>query len=281
MNFNQLKLFTTLAEELHFGAAADKCHVSASALSRNIKQLEEALGANLFERSNRHVELTEHGRQFLPFAHECLSQWQLYQESLNTDCLRGQLSLYCSVTASYSFLYETLTQFRRLHPGIAIKVHTGDPASALDRVLSQAEDLAIGTMPTVLPDEILFKPIRRTQLVLWSAKGQHWADDWSQIPVILPEEGIARERINQWFRQQQIKPLVYAEAKGNEAIVSMVSLGFGVGIAPAIVVENSPLASQVERFAIQPNLGAYDIGLFVLKKRLKRPILAAFWQALN
>jgi LysR family positive regulator for ilvC len=57
----------------------------------------------------------------------------------------------------------------------------------------------------------------------------------------------------------------------------MVSLGFGVGVAPQIVVDNSPLANKVKRFDPQPDLGPYDTGICVMEKRLKSPIVNAFW----
>src|SRR5690606_26158318 len=132
MDITKLRLFCNLANSLHFGRAAGSSHVSPSTLSRNIKHLEEDLGVSLFVRDNRSVALTHEGEQFLQFAKEVLQQWETYQESLLTqaDQLRGQLSIYCSVTASYSFLYEILTEFRVNHPGIAIKLHTGDPAQS-------------------------------------------------------------------------------------------------------------------------------------------------------
>ena len=55
----------------------------------------------------------------------------------------------------------------------------------------------------------------------------------------------------------------------------MVSLGFGVGVLPKIVVDNSPLAEQVEPFISQPDLGPYSMGICVMEKRLKSPILGA------
>jgi LysR family positive regulator for ilvC len=58
----------------------------------------------------------------------------------------------------------------------------------------------------------------------------------------------------------------------------MVSLGFGVGLAPKIVVDNSPLANKVKHYYVQPELKPYDVGVCVLQKRLKSPIIEAFWQ---
>lgn len=284
MDITKLKLFCALASSLHFGRAATACHVSPSTLSRNIKQLEDDLGVSLFERDNRSVALTHEGQSYLNFAKEVLQQWETYQESLiaQADQLHGQLSIYCSVTASYSFLYDILTEFRVKHPGIAIKLHTGDPAQSIERVQAGNEDIAIAAKPEKLPTGISFKPIAHSSLVFICAKDhQEWKDaDWNQIPIIIPEEGLPRERLNLWFNEQGIKPNIYAEVKGNEAIVSMVSLGFGVGVLPKIVVDNSPLANQVETFARQPDLGPYSMGICVMEKRLKSPILAAFWAQL-
>jgi len=284
MNISTLKNFCSLTQHLHFGRAADTCHISPSALSRNIKQLENDLGIQLFERDNRSVTLTQDGEQFLIFAREILHQWDIYQESLlnQADQLRGQLSIYCSVTASYSFLYDILTEFRKQHPGIAIKLHTGDPAQSIERVLAGDEDIAIAARPDKLPAGISFKPITDSPLIFICAKQKtEWNGiDWKKIPVIIPEEGLARERLDAWFASQQIKPNIYAEVKGNEAIVSMVSLGFGVGVLPKIVLDNSPLKDQVENFIHQPDLGPYAMGICVMQKRLKSPIVSAFWEQL-
>ena len=285
MDITKLKMFCSLANSLHFGRAASSCYVSPSTLSRNIKQLEEDLGVSLFDRDNRSVALTHEGISFLQFAREVLQQWESYQESLlaQAEQLHGQLSIYCSVTASYSFLYNILTEFRVKHPGIAIKLHTGDPAHSIERVQAGHEDIAIAAKPDKLPAGISFKPIAHSPLIFICAKQQQeWNEaKWSEIPIIIPEEGLARERLNSWFKTHHIKPNIYAEVKGNEAIVSMVSLGFGVGVLPKIVVDNSPLAEQVEPFCVQPNLGPYDMGICVMEKRLKSPILNAFWGQLN
>lgn len=290
MDITKLKLFCALADTLHFGRAAALCHMSPSTVSRRIKHLEEDLGVSLFERDNRSVALTHEGQSFLLFAREVLLQWDTYQESLLTqaDQLRGQLSIYCSVTASYSFLFNILTEFRVSHPGIAIKLHTGDPAQSIERVLAGNEDIAIAAKPEKLPAGLSFKLIARSPLIFiaprnekaWQPSAPTARDFWLKVPMILSEEGLARERLDQWFAQQHIKPNIYAEVKGNEAIVSMVSLGFGIGVLPKIVLDNSPLADRVQPLRHQPDLGPYDLGICVMERRLKSPIISAFWQQL-
>ena len=56
-----------------------------------------------------------------------------------------------------------------------------------------------------------------------------------------------------------------------------ISLGFGVGVVPQIVLDNSPLADKVRVLDIRPELDAYDVGLFTLEKKLRGPLINAFW----
>ena len=153
-----LRQFLILSETLHFGKASQASHVSPSTLSRSVKQLESKLGCELFLRDNRSVELTSEGIKFQQFARENLQQWQQLQESLSQSKqqLQGVISLYCSVTASYSFLHEVLMKFRIDYPKIEIVLHTGDTDNAITRVLDDQEDIAIAAKPTIMPPTLAF-----------------------------------------------------------------------------------------------------------------------------
>lgn len=289
MDTHALSLFLALADNLHFGKTSREHHVSPSALSRSIKQLEDDVGAPLFVRDNRSVRLTREGQQFREYASDVMNGWQAIRQTFKQDqlILHGELSLYCSVTASYSFLYEILSSFRQDYPRIEMKLHTGDPAKAVERVQQGQEDLAIGARPDSLPAGVEFQSITRSalrfigpqspQLLSDEQLRSPGAESWQDVPLILSEEGLARTRTDRWLKHHNIKPRIYAQVSGNEAIVSMVSLGFGIGVVPQIVLDNSPLAARIRLYDIQPPLTDYDIGLFALHKRLKDPLIAAFW----
>ncbi|MFK0570615.1 HTH-type transcriptional activator IlvY [Endozoicomonas sp.] len=293
MDFRPLKQFLALSESLHFSRASLICHVSPSTLSRTIKQLEDQLGIALFERDNRSVSLTPEGKRFQVYAREALSQWDIIHNELMAGALelKGSLSMYCSVTASYSFLYDVLSQFRPKYPGIEIKLHTGDPEPAIQRVLTEQEDLAIAARPESLPTGLAFQQIAISPLVFIAPAASHLsghlyrkqlsAEEFKGTPMILQEKGIARQRIDAWFQANNSKPEIYAQVAGNEAIVSMVSLGFGVGVVPEIVLNNSPLSDKISILNIQPELEPYDVGLCVLEKKLKNPLIDAFWTQLT
>jgi len=293
MDVRLLKQFINLAQSLHFGRASEASHVSPSALSRSIQRLEGELGVALFERNNRSVSLTHAGSHFLSYARDTLGEWDTIRNTMmeETGELHGEVSMYCSVTASYSFLFEILTRFRQDHPRIEIKLHTGDPEDAITRVLSGQEDIAIGARPEKLPAGLAFKLIAVSPLIFIAAKSpnrqtrktvlQADAKELAGNPMILPERGLARTRVDNWFRALGAQANIYAQVAGNEAIVSMVSLGFGVGVVPQIVLDNSPLADTVQVLDVQPGLAAYEVGLFTLEKKQGSPIINAIWSQLK
>lgn len=293
MDTKSLRVFLHLSDTLHFSRSSDALHMSPSTLSRHIKQLEEELGQTLFLRDNRSVTLTQEGLKFQAYARESLAAWDIFRQSLGTDSeqISGELSLYCSVTASYSFLYTILSKFRVRHPQIEIKIHTGDPVPAISRVQNKHEDISIAARPNAIPANLEFKRIAISPLVFIAPNDDtalhrlgitHLQSiQWESVPMIVSEEGIARTRVDQWFRHKGLKPSIYAQVSGNEAIVSMVSLGFGVGVVPEIVLDNSPLAGSVKTIAVHPELEPFDVGLFTLKKSLSNPIVKAFWDQIS
>lgn len=288
-----LQLFLALADTLHFARASERCHVSAPTLSRNIKQLEESLGVDLFLRDNRTVRLTAHGKAFIEYAKHSLQQWQQLKQSFEqqTEQLVGELSLFCSVTASYSFLYKLLEQFRLNYQQVEIKLHTGDPALALDRVLEGHEDMAIAARPDHLPANLAFcstgysslqfiAPIGHGEIAQQLANCQRDKQEtpWQSLPYIVPEMGLNRKRLESWWKKMNIKPSIYAQVAGNEAIVSMVSLGFGVALVPQIVLDNSPLLDKVQILSAPFQPPAFEIGICVLRNRLQDPLITAMYQ---
>jgi LysR family positive regulator for ilvC len=100
---------------------------------------------------------------------------------------------------------------------------------------------------------------------------------WSGIPFIVPERGITKDILDAWMRDRGIRPKVYAQVAGHEAIVAMVSLGLGIGIAPELVVEASGLAGSVSQIMVPDGLPPLTVGLCSLKQRLLSPLVKSLW----
>ena len=119
MDLHDLRAFLAVSSNLHFGKAAREVNLSTSALSRTIQRLEEEVGERLFVRDKRAVELTPAGRALRRYARDLLDGWESFRASLadSRETLRGELSVYCSVAASYTVLAGLIGTFRRRHPG--------------------------------------------------------------------------------------------------------------------------------------------------------------------
>ncbi len=293
MDTKDLQLFLNLTETLHFSQTGEVMHMSPSAVSRTLKRMEAEVGQRLLERDNRSVRLTEAGRQFQRYARQSLDQWQSFQEAIKreTEGLMGEISVFCSVTASYSVLSSVLDSFRRRYPDIDIKLRTGDQADAIQHLLDGDDDIAIAARPDKLSARLQFQTLTHSPLLFIyptihcavEAKiQQHLKNDgaipWEQVPFIVSERGLARTRVDQWFRSQSIKPDIYAQVSGHEAIVSMVGLGFGVGVVPELVITNSPLKEKVQVLDVQPSLTPFAVGLCTVAQRLDNPLVRAFWE---
>ena len=291
MDSRSLKLFQHLANSLHFGKTASAYHLSPSTLSRTIQRLEDELGSQLLIRDNRSVLLTSEGKKFLTYADQQISQFESLKQSLNSsqEELSGSLNIYCSVTASYSYLPPLLEKFRQAHPNIDINLDTGDAADGIDQIKNQRVDLAIAARPDDLASSIHFQTIATVPLAIVAPNincsvKQAWqaeAIDWADLPIILPEHGVARKRFEQWFRQKYSgRPNVYAQVSGQEALVSMVALGCGIGLSPIVVVDNSPVKDRIQILS-DTSIAPFNLGLCCFKKKLSDPIVAEFMAMAN
>ncbi len=291
MDTRALAVFLSLAETLNFSRSAESLHMSVSAVSRSVARLEEEAGQPLFLRDRRKVELTRAGREFVGFARQTLSEWQQLKRRLgNEGELRGEVSLYCSVTATRTLLAPILAQFRSSHPGVEIMMHTGDQADGITRILRGQDDLAASIRPLQTSRRMDFLPLVQSPLQFCLPRAEcqvrervlaeqaAGAVDWSELPLIVPERGTTKELLDEWLRQHGIRPRIYAQVAGHEAIVAMVSLGLGVGIAPQLVIDSSGLGEGVETLQPEEGLPALTIGLAALRARLANPLVRALWK---
>ena len=269
MNFYELRAFIALSDDLHFGKAASELNMSPSALSRLISRLEDEVQTVLIDRSNRQVQLTQDGRTFYNFAKESTEKYKdmLQEISSGKDVLKGTLHLYASVTACYSVLPEFIKKFTAKYPEIQLSVETGDPAGAIEAVKNGSAALAVAAIPEKGLASMQTVSVLKTPLVYAAAKNGPFTqiygspqDIVSSVPLVLPKTGLARTRFDKWIKSRNVKPNIAAETEGNEAILSLVQLGLGIGLVPQIVLENGPYKDEFVIHQAGNALGWYDVG---------------------
>ncbi|RXJ73072.1 HTH-type transcriptional activator IlvY [Veronia nyctiphanis] len=289
MHIKNLQYFLHLCDSQSFSKTATSMHISPSALSRIIQRLEEDVGQQLLIRTNRHVSLTAAGKQLAPVAMQIVTEWQTAVSAIREEdpSLKGKLTVFCSVTASYSHLPDLLNRFRQNYPQIEIQLQTGDPAQSISHIMDDTADIAISAKPGQLPADLYFKVWDKVSMsVIAPSIGSNVPGfsragvEWDTVPLILPESGRARENANNWLKGHTRKPNIYAQIAGHEGIVSMVALGCGIGIAPDVVIDNSPVKDKVEKLNV-PVVEALELGLCCRKSRSGEPLLAAMMELLN
>jgi len=285
VNIQELQLFRHLASTLHFGKTSLECNITPSALTRTIQRLENEVGELLFFRNNRTVHLTPAGTIFKEYCEESISLWNTMKSSLQKDSiLRGELKLYCSITAILSILPQIFKSFKKTHPEVTIHIQTGDAAKAIKKLQTREVDVSIAALPDRQPEGLAFIEIVQTPLVCIFPKlfpetivYKNKQIDWSKTPVILASEGLSRIRCEKWFADKGIRPYIYSQIAGNEAIIAMVSMGCGVGVVPRLVFEKSSLKDEVAILEMNPRLAPFTVGACIIAKNINNPVLAAFW----
>lgn len=287
LDTRELEIFLTVAELLHFGKASQACNLSPSALTRTIQRLEEKLEQPLFLRDNRTVTLSPAGERLKAYARLSIQEWRSFRSSFkNEQAVAGTLSIYASITAVYSLLPQLLESYRGSFPDVQLELRTGAAEQAVAQVQSGEIDLAVAAFPDRQRSSIEFLPIVTIPLVFIApkpagavtvtAKGGRL--DLSRAPLVLPQTGLSRRRLDQWLKEHRITPNITSEVSGNEAIIAMVRLGCGIGIVPQLVLERSPFRDEVAILEKAPRLDPYVVGLCSSKRNLQRPSVRAFWE---
>jgi LysR family positive regulator for ilvC len=261
------------------------CNITPSALTRMIQRLETEVGHLLFIRNNRSVELTFAGQAFKKYAEDVIQRWdRLEMELSEDDVLQGELSLYCSITAAYSILPDIIARYRVVNPKVQIKLETGDPAKAIALILNRDVDVVIAALPEKIHHSLAFLKMVTSPLVFIASRRfpgiVQYRDgrvDWKTTPMILPDVGLSRERMDLWFARHQQVPHIYSRVAGHEAIIALVNLGCGIGLVPELVLEKSPLLEDMIVLKDLPELPPYEIGLCTIKKNLSIPKIRALW----
>jgi LysR family transcriptional regulator, positive regulator for ilvC len=179
-----------------------------------------------------------------------------------------------------------LESYRESFPEVQLELRTGAAEQAVAQVQSGEIDLAVAALPDRQRSSFEFLPIVTIPLVFIAPKGRGAAAaldaegrlDLARAPLVLPQTGLSRRRLDQWLKERRITPNISSEVSGNEAIIAMVRLGCGVGIVPELVLERSPFRDEVSILEKAPLLEPYVVGLCTSRQSLQRPSVRAFWQ---
>lgn len=250
LELRQLRYFVTVAEELHFGRAALRLHMTQPPLSQTIMALEELLGAPLFVRTRREVQLTPAGSALLPEARRLLAQAQELPALVQRAALgeAGRLSLAFVSSADYSVLPPLLRAYQRAYPQVQMVLQEATSDLQLDELLAGRIDAGLLIPP--LPDKarlaLDYLPVLAEPLVLAAPAGLAVLEQPGPVrlqqlpalPLIIFPRAISpalHDAILGVFAAAGMTPQIGQQAIQMQTIVSLVSAGMGYALVPQSV----------------------------------------------
>ena len=252
MEFRQLEYFVAVAEERHFTKAAQRMMVSQSGLSASVRALERELGAALFTRTTRSVELTGAGRALLAEATRTLAGVRAARDAVAAvqGLLRGSLSVGTEqcVTVDVGAL---LARFRAEHANVEVRLRQAGSAVLAQDVADGRLDLAFITLPGPPPEGVRLVPLTSEPMVLLCDPEHRLADaahvEWTRLAGETfvdwhPDWG-ARRLTDAAFAAGGTHRRVALEVYDVHTLIDLVRHGLGIAAVPAPIARKKEAAT--------------------------------------
>ncbi|ALI02852.1 transcriptional regulator CynR [Pseudomonas sp. FW306-02-F02-AA] len=283
MLLRHIRYLLAVAEHRNFTRAAEALHVSQPTLSQQIKQLEDVLGAPLFDRSGRTVRLTDAGEAYVRYARLALQDLEAAKRAMHDvqDLTRGSLRLAMTPTFTAYLIGPLLARFNSLYPGLTLSVEEMTQDQIEAALAEDRLDLGIAFTGSHLADidsQTLFAETLslvvseahprfvRQQALDAQALGQ-------QSLVLLSGDFATRQHIDLYCRQQGIAPRIVIEANSISAIVEIVRRGHLATILPEAITHALP---GLRPLALQPALPQRTVALLSRKGAYRSAASEAF-----
>lgn len=247
INFDlqQLQAFVAVAERGSFRVAADQIHLSAPALSRRIDKLETILGARLFNRTTRTVELTPLGRVFLERARAALDDLETAMLGIADIAASrsGSVTVACVPSAAIHFLPTVVRSFSERFPLIRIRVIDEAADQVLASVVSGESDFGISFLGRQLPG-VDFDPIHTDPFVLAmlrehplaKRKTLAWSDLGGERLIAVARSSGNRQLLDDAMAKAGINPSYRFEVSHIATLLGMVDAGLGLAAVPRLAL---------------------------------------------
>ncbi len=257
ITLKQLRYAVSLAQTQHFGRAAQACSVSQPALSMQIKELEDSLGAPLFERTARSVRLTELGEAFIERARALVQQAEELGDFARAaqDRLAGQLRLGVIPTIAPYILPQLISALSRDHGELDLNIRESMTPRLVHDVMTGSLDMAMVALPISEPS-LAEAPLWEEPFYLVRPKSDAGrpvptADRLKTMRLLLLEEGHCfRDQALAFCKMRPVLPREALDGSSLSTLVQMVGAGIGVTLIPemAVPVETKSAPVSISRF---------------------------------
>lgn len=272
VTLRQFRYFIAVADCASVSAAARQLNISQSAITTAVRELEDDLGVQLFERHSRGVTLTPDGHRFLASSRRVIGVVADATHALRAQpkALEGELTIGVTPLVAGYYLSELLSRFTRACPGVEVLVVEDEPRYLEHLLINGEVDVAIMISSALgdrqaLATEILTRSPNRVWLASSHPLAEH--DDVSLAEVAAgPLVVLAADRLDEVMRavwqRHQLAPRALLRTSSLEAVRSLVGTGMGVTILPDFVYRPWSLeADRIEARPLRDEIATLDIGL--------------------
>ena len=265
-----LRSFVAIADTGGFTRAAEAVNRTQSAISMQMKRLEERLDRPIFARDGRASKLTEDGERLLDYARRMLAlERQTASAVRQVGESVGELRIGSMETFAALHLPSALKAVRAQHPRLEVRVFTDTTSTLTEKVLDHKLDCAFVAGPVIHPD-LRFEELVVEELVQVHAAGT----DPVLLPLILFREGCAyRTRAIAWQRKQGHALADAMEFGTLEGILGCIAVGLGWTLMPRRVVEQSAHAADLVIESVPPDIALVPTGMIALREGPALPAL--------
>jgi len=296
-NLRAIQIFVVVAETCSFRKAAELLHRSQSAVSTQIRLLEEQIGVSLFHRTTRRVQLTAEGEQLLGHAQRAVASLEQglreIREAANIQ--QGHISIGCVPSIAATVLPGVLAEFQRKRGGIKLELREL-PSEQLLQAVSRQE-ISFGIGPEVEGTSDYDFALIGVEPIYALLPQAYWKPDLSSItladlaelPVILASSSAAlRNRLNQELAQRGLEITNSFEVIQVQTMLAFAQAGLGVAILPKIMIPQ-PMDASLQALPIVDPVLERKLCLITLKGNslspaaieLTKPILDRLGKILN
>ena len=240
----ELNAFLVLAEQRNFTRAAALCHLSQPAFSALVKALEDSVGARLFDRTTRSVELTAEGRVLVEPARRLLRDADAMLSDVRDHAARrrGRVAIALLPSLAAGWLPPLLAKFHRQHPGIEIDVADVLSDACIERVRSGAADFALASSRTATPElhteefcRDHFHLVCPREHALARRRGRIELKDLAPHPIVhLARSSSVRQYVEAALYPMQLHTMM--ELDQLSTVAGMVRSGLGITIVPSLTL---------------------------------------------
>ena len=263
MILRHIRYMLAVAEHRNFTRAADALHVSQPALSQQIKQLEETLGVQLFDRTGRTVRLTDMGSVYIEYARRALVDLEAGRRAILDvrDLSHGELRLAMTPTFTEYLVAPLVERFSAEYPGITLSVCEMTLDSIELALSDDRVDLGIG-FAGVRSDEIEVRALFDEKLTIVVGKDHPFArkktpvslQELADAPLaLLTRDFATRAHIDAYFQSHRLSPKITVEANSISAVVKIVRYGRMATILPDAIAREHGALNHVESSAVLPS----------------------------